>query len=93
MADKARFACDGLKRQRLVAPMVKDSKGELRPCEWEDALIVAGKALQEAGGKVAAVVGGHADAEALTALKDLVNRLGSETVCTEQVSYCGLLAT
>ena len=35
--------------------------------------------------QIAAVVGGHADAEALVALKDLVNRLGSESLCTEEV--------
>ncbi|KAF2351730.1 NADH:ubiquinone oxidoreductase subunit G [Trinorchestia longiramus] len=85
LADKARFACDGLKRQRLVAPMVKDNRGELRPCEWEDALIVAATALQEADGSVAAVVGGQVDAEALTALRDLVYRLGGKNVCTEEV--------
>ena len=32
-----------------------------------------------------AVVGGFVDAEALTALKDLLNRLGCETLCTEEV--------
>ena len=65
--------------------MVKDSTGELRPCEWEDALIAAARALKGAGSSVAAVVGGQVDAESLTALKDLVNRLGSEVVCTEEV--------
>ncbi|KAG7173753.1 NADH-ubiquinone oxidoreductase 75 kDa subunit-like [Homarus americanus] len=72
LSDKSRFAYDGLKRQRLVYPMVKDSDGELRPCEWEDALIVAAKALKAADGSVAAIAGGLADAEALVALKDLV---------------------
>lgn len=85
LSDKARFACDGLKRQRLVAPMIKDRAGELRPCEWEDALTAAARALQAANGSVAAVAGALADAEALTALKDLVNRLGGETVCTEEM--------
>ena len=36
-------------------------------------------------GEVAAVAGGLVDAEALVALKDLVNRIGSESVCTEEV--------
>ncbi|CAL4088981.1 unnamed protein product, partial [Meganyctiphanes norvegica] len=85
LSDKSRFACDGLKRQRLLTPMVKDSTGELKACEWEDALIVATKALQAAGGSVAAVAGGLADAESLVALKDLVNRLGGEDVCTEEI--------
>jgi len=85
LSDKSRFACDGLKRQRLLTPMVKDSTGQLKACEWEDALIVATKAMQAAGGSVAAIAGGLADAESLVAVKDLVNRLGGEDVCTEEI--------
>lgn len=59
LSDKSRFACDGLKRQRLVYPMVKDSSGELRACQWEDALLVAARALVAAQGSVAAVAGGE----------------------------------
>ena len=33
-----RFAYDGLKRQRLTQPMVKDDSGQLTPTNWEDAL-------------------------------------------------------
>jgi NADH dehydrogenase (ubiquinone) Fe-S protein 1 len=38
ISDKTRFAYDGLKRQRLTTPMLKDADGILKPCEWEDAL-------------------------------------------------------
>ena len=34
-----RFSYDGLKRQRLTVPMVKDSSGQLQETNWEDALI------------------------------------------------------
>lgn len=37
------------------------------------------------GANIGAVAGGLADAEALVALKDLFNRLGSESVCTEHI--------
>ena len=37
------------------------------------------------GDSVAAIAGGHADAEALTCLKDLLNRMGSEALCTEEI--------
>ena len=37
------------------------------------------------GSDLAAIVGGQADAEALVALKDLLNRLGSEGLCTEEI--------
>lgn len=37
------------------------------------------------GRNIAAVVGGLVDAEALISLKDLLNRLNSENLCTEEV--------
>ena len=33
-----RFAYDGLKRQRLTQPMVKNESGQLVPTTWEDVL-------------------------------------------------------
>ncbi|KAL1139898.1 hypothetical protein AAG570_006875 [Ranatra chinensis] len=84
LSDKARFSYDGLKRQRLITPMIKEPKtGELIPVEWEDALVIAGMKIKEAGRSVAGIAGGLVDAEALIALKDLLNSLGSEAVCTE----------
>lgn len=83
LADKSRFACDGLKRQRLIAPMLRMPDGELKPVEWEGALIAVAKNLLKANGKVAAVAGGLADVESLVALKDVLKTLGSDVVCTE----------
>lgn len=37
------------------------------------------------GEEVAAIVGGLVDAEALIALKDLLNRVNCDTLCTEEV--------
>ncbi|XP_066994726.2 NADH-ubiquinone oxidoreductase 75 kDa subunit, mitochondrial [Anabrus simplex] len=85
LSDKSRFSCDGLKRQRLITPMLRNSDGDLVHVEWEDALIAVCKAMKAVpGDKIAAVAGGFSDAEALIALKDLLNRLGSESLCTEQ---------
>lgn len=85
LSDKSRFACDGLKRQRLVTPMIADSRGNLTPVEWEDAIVAAARALRDCPPeKLLAVAGDLADAESLVALKDMFNRLGSENVCTEQ---------
>ncbi|XP_059472269.1 NADH-ubiquinone oxidoreductase 75 kDa subunit, mitochondrial [Neocloeon triangulifer] len=85
LSDKSRFACDGLKRQRLVTPMLKNNKGELVPVEWEDALISVAKALKSVpGNQIAAIAGGLVDAESLISLKDLLNRLGSESLNTEE---------
>lgn len=86
ISDKTRFAYDGLKRQRLTQPMVKDEAGQLTPTTWEDALTRVAGALQSVqGSEVAAIAGGMADAEALVSLKDLLNRLNSENLCTEEL--------
>ncbi|XP_036396117.1 NADH-ubiquinone oxidoreductase 75 kDa subunit, mitochondrial-like isoform X2 [Megalops cyprinoides] len=86
ISDKTRFAYDGLKRQRLTQPMVKNASGQLVPTSWEDVLTRVAGALQGAqGDDVAAIAGGLVDAEALIALKDLMNRLNSDNLCTEEV--------
>ncbi|XP_044073861.1 NADH-ubiquinone oxidoreductase 75 kDa subunit, mitochondrial-like isoform X2 [Siniperca chuatsi] len=86
ISDKTRFAYDGLKRQRLTQPLVKNESGQLVPTTWEDVLTRAAGALQGVeGNDVAAVVGGLVDAEALISLKDLLNRLNSDNLCTEEV--------
>lgn len=41
-----RFAYDGLKRQRLTQPMVKNESGQLVPTTWEDALTRAAGAVR-----------------------------------------------
>lgn len=52
LADKSRFAYDGLKTQRLAFPMVKDNSGELKAVEWEDTLSVVAEVLNNANGQV-----------------------------------------
>lgn len=84
--DRARFSYDGLKRQRLVTPMLRaDSDGLLKPCDWDDALFTIADRLSRArSSEVAALAGSLVDAESLVALKDLLNRLGSENVYVEE---------
>lgn len=82
LGDKSRFACDGLKRQRLVAPLLKID-GELKPVEWESALIAVSRNLQKAKGKIAAITGGLTELESLVAVKDLLEKLDSKLLATE----------
>ncbi|EDO49065.1 predicted protein, partial [Nematostella vectensis] len=85
ISDKTRFAYDGLKRQRLTTPMVKDARGNLTACTWEEALIsVAQKMTSLNGNEMVAIAGGLADAEALVAMKDLFNRYNCEGLYTEE---------
>uniref|UniRef100_A0AAR2J0N3 NADH-ubiquinone oxidoreductase 75 kDa subunit, mitochondrial n=1 Tax=Pygocentrus nattereri TaxID=42514 RepID=A0AAR2J0N3_PYGNA len=86
ISDKTRFAYDGLKRQRLTQPMVKDASGQLVPTNWEDALMRIAAMLQGVkGSEIAAIAGGMVDAESLIALKDMLNKLDSEALCTEEL--------
>lgn len=48
-------------------------------------IVVSAQLQSVQGSEVAAIVGGMADAEALVSLKDLLNRLDSENLCTEEV--------
>lgn len=86
ISDKTRFAYDGLKRQRLTQPMIKNEKGVFVYASWEDVLARVAGVLQAVEGKaIAAIVGGLVDAEALIALKDLLNRVNCDTLCTEEI--------
>lgn len=85
ISDKTRFAYDGLTTQRLMTPMCKSDKGLLEPCDWEEALMKVAKQIKSVPpNKIAALAGGLMDTEALVALKDFLNHLGSENLYTEE---------
>ncbi|KAL3124909.1 hypothetical protein niasHT_001802 [Heterodera trifolii] len=84
LSDKARFICDGLKRQRLLQPMLKNESGVLSPCNWEEALFTAAQKFRQiTPNAIAGLAGGLVDAESLIALKDLLNQINSENVFSE----------
>jgi len=84
ISDKARFQYDGLKRQRLNAPMVKTQNGSLTLATWEKAFAAIAEAVSKASGdEVKAIAGKLADAEGIMALKDLLNKLGSGNHASE----------
>lgn len=47
ISDKTRFAYDGLKRQRLTMPMMRNVDGQLEPCTWEEALLTVADQVRE----------------------------------------------
>ncbi|MEE2956362.1 MAG: NADH-quinone oxidoreductase subunit NuoG [Pseudomonadota bacterium] len=78
ISDKTRFACDGLKRQRLDTPFVRRN-GVLEKASWEEAFAAIAKNLKGiAGNKIAAISGDLVDCEGLMSLKDLMEALGSK---------------
>jgi NADH-quinone oxidoreductase subunit G len=84
ISDKTRYACDGLARQRLDKPYVKVD-GKLQPASWHDAFdAIGGKVRGLDGSKIAAIAGDMCDAEAMTALRDLMAALGSPNIDCRQ---------
>ena len=77
ISDKSRFACDGLKRQRLDRPYVRRD-GRLEPATWRQAFAAIAERLDGVdGGRVAAIAGDLADCESMLALRELMAALGS----------------
>jgi NADH-quinone oxidoreductase subunit G len=77
ISDKARFAWDGLKNQRLDKPYVRKN-GKLQAATWEEAFAMIAANIN--GKKAAAVIGDLADCESMVAIKDLMSALGSKDV-------------
>jgi NADH-quinone oxidoreductase subunit G len=78
ISDKTRFVWDGLRRQRLDTPYVREN-GKLRKATWGEALAKAAAAMQ--GRKVAGLVGDLVPVEAAYSLKTLVESLGGAVEC------------
>ena len=79
ISDKTRFVWDGLRRQRLDRPYIREN-GKLRPASWPEALTLAASKIKDAG-KLAALVGDLAPVEAVFALKALVEGQGGVIEC------------
>ncbi|SLN42626.1 NADH-quinone oxidoreductase chain 3 [Roseivivax jejudonensis] len=79
ISDKTRFVWDGLRRQRLDKPYVREN-GRLRPASWPEALSVAAEALKGAK-KPVGLAGDLAPTEAIFAMKQLIESLGGTTEC------------
>lgn len=85
ISDKSRYACDGLRRQRLDKPYLRGADGKLKPASWQDAFAaIKDKLGNLKGEEIAAIVGDTMDAEAMFALKGLMDKLGSPNVDCRQ---------
>ncbi|RYG90642.1 NADH-quinone oxidoreductase subunit G [Loktanella sp. IMCC34160] len=78
ISDKSRFVWDGLRRQRLDTPYIREN-GKLRKAGWDEALAAAAAAMK--GKKVAGLIGDLVSVEAAFALKQLVEGLGGTVEC------------
>jgi NADH-quinone oxidoreductase subunit G len=76
-SDKTRHAVDGLLRNRLDRPWLRED-GKLRPATWDEAFARIAAVAKKAKGSVAAVAGDLVDVETMYAAKALVAALGSD---------------
>jgi NADH-quinone oxidoreductase subunit G len=75
-SDKTRHAVDGLTRNRLDRPWLRDG-GKLRPATWDEAFARIAGVAKTAKASVAAVAGDLVDVETMYAAKQLLASLGS----------------
>lgn len=87
ISDKARFACDGLKYQRLDVPYIRKA-GKLMKASWEEAIsCVVNKINSVNGSQIAAIAGTTAPCEPMFLLKKLLAKLGSDMADANQFGY------
>ena len=77
LSDKSRQAFDGLKRQRLLAPLLRRGENFVEH-DWQTILSVVAQRVTAVDGKdIAAGIGEFASVESIQALKDFLNSLNS----------------
>ena len=79
LSDKSRFVWDGLGRQRLDTPYIREN-GKLRRASWNEALDVAKEKLSGTASEIAIFSGELSDVEGLKAVKDLAGSLGIQNL-------------
>jgi NADH-quinone oxidoreductase subunit G len=82
--DKTRHIVDGLRRQRLDRPYVREN-GKLRPASWNEAFeTIARRMRGVAPERIGALVGDLAGVEEIFALKTLMGSLGVKNIDSRQ---------
>ena len=82
ISDRTRYAYDGLGKQRIDRPYIRDTRdNKLKEASWDEAFDYIAENLNGLKGEeIAGLVGDLADVESIVALKDLLNGLGSTSM-------------
>ncbi len=87
ISDKARFAYDGLKYQRLDTPYIRKN-GHLVEASWEEAICLVSQKLKSLKGEqIAAIAGPLACVESMYLLKNMLKKLGCNNFDSNQFNY------
>ena len=80
ISDKTRYACDGLKNQRLDKPYCKKN-GNFKPITWHEAIeIIKDKYKNSNKEKIAAFTGDLTNMETMFAVKEFFKVMGNENI-------------
>ena len=80
LSDKSRYIWDGLNKQRLDIPYVRDDNGRLKPCSWNEAFDVITHKFNKSP-NILALAGDLINIETLFSAKELISNLGRKTEC------------
>jgi len=83
ITDKARFSYDGLKKQRLLNPFVRNSEGFLTKNSWENAFSVLSSKFKVTS-NIACISGETTDLETLSVMKSFLNNMGSSSFFSDE---------
>jgi NADH-quinone oxidoreductase subunit G len=84
ISDKTRYAVDGLARQRLDRPFIRQG-GRLAPATWAEALALVAEKLRAAGPeRIGVIAGDLQDAESMKATLDLARAFGVKNLDCRQ---------
>ena len=89
ISDKTRYACDGLLKQRLDVPLIREN-GVLKKSSWSKALqVIANKLKSYKASEIGGLVGDLADLEMMYCFKLFFNKvIGSENLeCRKERTY------
>jgi NADH-quinone oxidoreductase subunit G len=89
ISDKTRFVWDGLARQRLDKPYIREN-GKFRSASWDEALALAAEKMSGDPEKIGVIAGDLCDAESMKAMMDLSDTLGLKNIdCRQDGSVLG----
>lgn len=89
ISDKTRFVWDGLARQRLDKPYIREN-GKFRAANWDETLALVAEKMSGAPEKIGVIAGDLCDAESMKAMKDLAETLDIKNIdCRQDGSILG----
>jgi NADH dehydrogenase (ubiquinone) Fe-S protein 1 len=81
ISDKSRHAFDGLRKQRLHIPFLRQPDGSFKELTLQEALTIAAQKLSSVQGhEIQGIIGQFNDVESILAFKDVLNRLNCDNI-------------